>query len=109
MIKNVFSSKKCIFQIAVRTLSDHHGCEVRIGCDLLHQWIVSFTELFLFQDIGVLLLEVVCQDTDLWVVAEALDSIFDVFGEDHIDPVLKEIGLVDKLKTVAPALKSKVS
>lgn len=62
----------------------------------------------LLKDIGVLLLEVVCKDSDLWVVAESLDSIFDVFGEDHVDPVLKEIGLVEKLKTVAPALKSKI-
>ena len=54
------------------------------------------------------LLEVVCKDSDLWVVAEALDSIFDVFGEDHIDPVVKEIGMVEKLKNIAPALKSKV-
>lgn len=60
------------------------------------------------QDIGVLLLEVVCKDADLWVVAESLDSIFDVFGEDHVDPVLREIGLVEKLRTVAPALKAKV-
>ena len=49
------------------------------------------------------------KDTDLWVVAEALDAIFDVFGEDHIDPIVREIGLVEKLKTVAPVLKSKVN
>lgn len=62
----------------------------------------------IFQDIGVFLLEVVCKDSDLWVVAESLDSIFDVFGEDHIDPVVKEIGLVEKLKMIAPSLKAKV-
>ena len=49
------------------------------------------------------------KDTDLWVVAEALDAIFDVFGEDHIDAIVREIGLVEKLKTVAPVLKSKVN
>jgi len=38
-----------------------------------------------------ILLEIVCKDTDLWVVTESLDSIFDVFGEDHIDPVVEEI------------------
>ena len=32
-----------------------------------------------------------CKDTDLWVVTESLDSIFDVFGEDHIDPLVEEI------------------
>jgi len=55
------------------------------------------------------LLEIVCKDTDLWVVAESLDSIFDVFGEDHIDPVVKEIELVQKLKMIIPTLKSKVT
>ena len=49
------------------------------------------------------------KDTDLWVVAEALDAIFDVFGEDHLNPVIKEIELIEKLKSVAPALKSKVN
>ena len=65
--------------------------------------------LWIFQDIGVFLLEIVCKDTDLWVVAESLDSIFDVFGEDHIDPVVKEIELVQKLKMITPTLKSKVT
>ena len=50
-----------------------------------------------------------CKDTDLWVVAESLDSIFDVFGEDHIDPVVEEIELVQKLKMIIPNLKSKVT
>ena len=63
----------------------------------------------IFQDIGVLLLEVVCKDTDVWVKSEALDAIFDVFGEDHLDAVIKEINLVDKLKTVLPQLKSMVN
>lgn len=62
----------------------------------------------LLKDIGVMFLEVVSKDSDLWVVAEALDSIFDVFGEDHVNPVLKEIGLVVKLESMLPALKAKV-
>ena len=56
-----------------------------------------------------ILLEIVCKDTDLWVVAESLDSIFDVFGEDHIDPVVEEIELVQKLNMITPTLKSKVT
>lgn len=62
----------------------------------------------LLKDIGVLFLEVVCKDSDLWVVAESLDSVFDVFGEDHIDPLVKEIRLVDKLRAVLPNLKAKI-
>jgi len=60
------------------------------------------------QDIGLCLLERVCGDGELWVVGEALDAVFDVFSEDHVDPVVKEIDLVPKLKTLAPALKAKV-
>lgn len=51
---------------------------------------------------------VVEKDSQLWVVGEALDSMFDVFAEDHTDSVLKEIGLVSKLKALAPTLKTKV-
>lgn len=54
-------------------------------------------------------MEVATKDMELWVVAEALDAIFDVFAEDHIDPVVKEIGLVGKLRSLSPMLKSKVS
>ena len=43
------------------------------------------------------------------MIAEALDAIFDVFAEDHTDPVLHEIDLVAKLQAVAPTLKTKVS
>ena len=42
------------------------------------------------------------------MVAESLDAIFDVFGPDETDPILKEIGLIAKLKVLAPILKRKV-
>jgi len=51
---------------------------------------------------------VVCGDERLWVAAEALDATFDVFAEDHIDPVLQEIDLIAKLQAIAPVLKTKV-
>ena len=50
-----------------------------------------------------------CGDQRLWVVAEALDAIFDVFAEDHTDPVLRELDLVAKLQAVTAILKTKVS
>ncbi|XP_052816552.1 HEAT repeat-containing protein 3-like [Mya arenaria] len=62
----------------------------------------------LLKDVGLCLLERVCGDGDLWVVGEALDAIFDVFSEDHLDPIVREIGLVQKLKTIAPGIKSKI-
>ena len=41
--------------------------------------------------------------------AEALDAIFDVFSEDHIDVICKEINLVERLKVLVPVLKQKVN
>ncbi|KAK3603405.1 hypothetical protein CHS0354_009384 [Potamilus streckersoni] len=63
----------------------------------------------LLKDIGLFLIGVVCKDCDLLVTAEALDSIFDVFCEDHLDPIVREINLVDRLKQVVPAFKSKIN
>lgn len=54
------------------------------------------------------LLEICSKSSDLWVTAEALDVIFDVFAEDHLDVVAQEIGLVGKLTNLLPALKGKV-
>ena len=44
----------------------------------------------------------------LWVVAEALDAVFDVFAEDHLNPLMREIGLIEKLQALVPYLKHKV-
>ena len=48
------------------------------------------------------------KETTLWVVAEALDCIFDLFGEDHLDVICRQIELVHKLKAITPILKAKV-
>lgn len=58
--------------------------------------------------VGQHLLEVSFKDPDTVVVTEALDAIFDVFGEDSTDTVAREIELVAKLRQVLPAFKSKV-
>ena len=58
---------------------------------------------------GSQLLEVATKDNSLWVTAEALDAIFDVFGDgDVADIVAVNIGLVAKLKTLVPQLKARV-
>ncbi|ESO82767.1 hypothetical protein LOTGIDRAFT_229792 [Lottia gigantea] len=62
----------------------------------------------MLKDIGVFLIKN-CRDPDLLVTAEALDSIFDVFGEDHIDSIVKEINLIQELRTILPPLKAKIS
>ncbi|KAI0219973.1 HEAT repeat-containing protein 3 [Lamellibrachia satsuma] len=62
----------------------------------------------LLKNVGLFLYNVVCGDQRLWVVAEALDAIFDVFAEDHTDPVLRELDLVAKLQAVTAVLKTKM-
>ncbi|XP_041375452.1 HEAT repeat-containing protein 3-like [Gigantopelta aegis] len=63
----------------------------------------------LLKDMGVFLLDLIGHDSDLWIVAEALDATFDIFGEDHLDPIVVEIDLVDKLRKILPMLKSRIN
>lgn len=58
--------------------------------------------------VGQHLLEVSFKDPDTVVVTEALDAIFDIFGEDSTDAAATEIELVEKLRQLLPAFKSKV-
>lgn len=44
----------------------------------------------------------------LWLVAEALDSVMDVFAEDSNNVHLKELGIIPTLQTILPQLKSMV-
>ena len=58
--------------------------------------------------IGLLLVDTACREPNLWVVAEAMDAIFDVFKEDHTDAVGNDVQLVERLRTMAPGFKSRV-
>jgi hypothetical protein len=42
------------------------------------------------------------------VVAEAVDTVIDVFGEDETDNAAAHINLVEKLQALLPSLKHKV-
>lgn len=70
----------------------------------IHMALLSY-----FQPIGELLCGVVSSDDSLLVVAEAIDSLMDVFAEDHTDPLLKELDVISKLNALLPQLKAKVS
>lgn len=49
------------------------------------------------------------QDPQLWVVSQALDSVFDVFGEDNCPVTLYQtLGLPSVLKSAASTFKSRV-
>jgi len=63
----------------------------------------------LVKGIGQFLLEVVTNASQVWVIAEALDAIFDVFAEDELEGVALDIGLLNKLKGLLPGLKQKIN
>ena len=49
------------------------------------------------------------KENEVWVIAESLDAIMDIFAEDETDILAEDINLVEKLQTVVPILKNKVS
>ncbi|XP_059158780.1 HEAT repeat-containing protein 3-like [Physella acuta] len=74
-----------------------------IGC------ILSAEPSPILKKIGTVLLEVASNNADIVVVSEALDSLFDVFKEDNTNQIAKDIGLVDKLRSMQPSFRTKVS
>lgn len=58
--------------------------------------------------IGQVLLDTTCITPDLWITAEAMDALFDVFKEDHTDSLIGDIQLVERLRTLAPGFKHRV-
>ncbi|KAF0297664.1 HEAT repeat-containing protein 3 [Amphibalanus amphitrite] len=63
----------------------------------------------LVQGVGQLLLELAAADPELQVVAEALDALMDLFGEDCTDGAAAHIQLVGRLRTMQPGIKAKIS
>ncbi|GFQ65066.1 HEAT repeat-containing protein 3 [Trichonephila clavata] len=59
----------------------------------------------LIKIIGSVLLEISSKSVDMWVIAEALDALIDVFAEDYVDHIAQEINLVEKLNHILPTLK----
>ncbi|KAK7114740.1 HEAT repeat-containing protein 3-like [Littorina saxatilis] len=60
------------------------------------------------QEVGGCLMAAATHGTDLVVVAEALDALFDVFADDATDPVAQNLQLTEKLKAIMPQLKAKL-
>lgn len=77
-----------------------------IGCLLGNS--ENFSSPKLIMVIGTFLIECCMKNAELWVTAEALDAIFDVFAEDHLDRIAQEISLVEKLTHLLPHLKGKI-
>jgi len=59
--------------------------------------------------VGGWLVETGARDADLKVVAESLDKVFDIFGEDDSDPVFAELRLLPKLAQILPGMKVKMN
>jgi len=62
----------------------------------------------IIQTIGAVLIDIACVEQNLWLVAEALDAIFEVFKEDYTDGVAVAIKLVERLRAMAPGFKHRV-
>ena len=54
------------------------------------------------------LLTAASKDTDLRVVAEALDKLFDMYAEDATDQLCVDLELIPKLRQMLPGLKAKI-
>ncbi|KAL4712761.1 hypothetical protein ACJJTC_008058 [Scirpophaga incertulas] len=53
------------------------------------------------------ILEQALKESEVWVLAEAVDTIVDLYSEDETDPLAAKVKLIDKLNILAPILKSK--
>lgn len=78
-----------------------------IGCCLARQ-MQSVAPQSLLLMIAEFLFLILTIDADVWVSAEALDAIFDVFAEDETDSILIEFKMIEKLKQILPTLKLKL-
>lgn len=54
------------------------------------------------------ILEQAHKENEVWVLAEAIDTIVDLYSEDETDVLAARVKLVDKLAVLAPILKNKV-
>lgn len=62
------------------------------------------------QVVGVSLRECISKDSRLWVVSQALDSVFDIFGDDNCPlSVFVEVALMPVLQKLASTFKARVS
>lgn len=55
------------------------------------------------------ILEQAHKENEVWVLAEAVDTLVDLYSEDETDALAAKVKLVDKLAVFVPILKNKVS
>ncbi|GBP75299.1 hypothetical protein EVAR_19948_1 [Eumeta japonica] len=55
------------------------------------------------------ILEQAHKESEVWVLAEAVDTLVDLYAEDETDALAAKVKLVEKLIAVVPILKMKVT
>ncbi|GLH11417.1 HEAT repeat-containing protein 3 [Gryllus bimaculatus] len=91
--------KPCVRANVVRTVG-------MLGMMTLSQPLEKNFEII--KGVGKFLLNGLAHELELWVMAEMLDSIMDLFGEDETDRAAAELALTIHLQTVLPAFKRRV-
>lgn len=65
---------------------------------------------FFQQDaVGTFLLEMCNSSKEVWIIAEAVDALMDLYAEDETDASAARINLVQRLQIGAPVLKTMVN
>ena len=59
--------------------------------------------------IAAFLIDRLSKETEVWPLAELLDTIMDLFAEDETDRLAQKINLIEKLNEITPLVKMKVS
>ncbi|CAD1473283.1 unnamed protein product [Heterotrigona itama] len=62
----------------------------------------------LIKYVSTFLLDIYITEPSVWVIAESLDAIMDIYAEDNSDQLASEIKLVEKLHTLVPLFKNKM-
>ncbi|XP_015593716.1 HEAT repeat-containing protein 3 [Cephus cinctus] len=62
----------------------------------------------LVKHVTVFLLDSCTREAELWVIAESLDAIMDIYAEDETNTLAAEIYLTEKLQTLVPLVNTKI-
>ncbi|XP_050489362.1 HEAT repeat-containing protein 3 [Bombus huntii] len=62
----------------------------------------------LIKHVSTFLLDICKTELSVWIMAESLDTIMDIYAEDDSDQLASEIKLVEKLHVLAPLFKNKM-
>jgi len=65
--------------------------------------------IYFSQLVSMFLLDIAKTETRVWVIAESIDAIMDIYTEDEIDHIAADIELIPKLLSIMPNFKTKVN